>query len=322
MLALVFAALFVLAFIGWSFEAGHARWDLLFARQHPCGIHRVRGVAQDGSDGRGVSLCLRLSSRRPHSFRPGFHGHRVHRHEGSLRHHPFSDRDTIWTFSHLQSVAHAHTRSASDCFGATGTCPPAPTTRKHLTTRSSEQRLAARPFCCHRLSSPASVAELEFVKRSSSLLWFRGQVCSGSLRGQRLFLFAPWSRFAYRGRRPLRSAFPAGIARHSPGWLDAGSRSPDSEFHAPNNALQRTEAGGRLFSVYRVSSRQPLSLSLSPLGPESLAWGSSMESVFPFLLPARPSFGPVRCSVHPFPAALPLTPPPESTSSFSATSAL
>ena len=29
MLALIFAALFLLAFIGWSLEAGHARWDLL-----------------------------------------------------------------------------------------------------------------------------------------------------------------------------------------------------------------------------------------------------------------------------------------------------
>ena len=34
----------------------------------------------------------------------------------------------------------------------------------------------------------------------------------------------------------------------------------------PNNALQRTEAGGRLFSVYHASSRQPPSLSLGPLG--------------------------------------------------------
>jgi hypothetical protein len=34
----------------------------------------------------------------------------------------------------------------------------------------------------------------------------------------------------------------------------------------PNNALQRTEAGGGAFSVYDVLFRQPLSLSLSPLG--------------------------------------------------------
>ena len=141
MLALAFAALFVPC-VHWLELRGKPRpLGFAFARQHPCGVQRVRGVAQDRSDRRGVSLCLRLSSRRLHSSRPDFHGHRVHRHEGSLRHHPLSDRDTIWPFGHLQSVAHAHTRSASDCFGATGTCPPAPTTRKHLTTRSSERRL-------------------------------------------------------------------------------------------------------------------------------------------------------------------------------------
>ena len=42
----------------------------------------------------------------------------------------------------------------------------------------------------------------------------------------------------------------------------------------PNHALQRTEAGGWAFSVYHVCSRQPLSLSLSPLGPATflLSW--------------------------------------------------
>ena len=39
---------------------------------------------------------------------------------------------------------------------------------------------------------------------------------------------------------------------------------------SPNNALQRTEPGGRLFSIYHASSRQPLSLSLSPLGHQRL----------------------------------------------------
>ena len=34
----------------------------------------------------------------------------------------------------------------------------------------------------------------------------------------------------------------------------------------PNNALQRTEAGGRVFSVFHVLRRQPPSLSLGPLG--------------------------------------------------------
>ena len=38
----------------------------------------------------------------------------------------------------------------------------------------------------------------------------------------------------------------------------------------PNHALQRTEAGGRLFCVFHVLRRQPPSLSLSPLGPGNL----------------------------------------------------
>ena len=39
----------------------------------------------------------------------------------------------------------------------------------------------------------------------------------------------------------------------------------------PNHALQRTEAGGRVFSAIHVLHRQPPSLSLSSLGPESLS---------------------------------------------------
>ena len=38
----------------------------------------------------------------------------------------------------------------------------------------------------------------------------------------------------------------------------------------PNNALQRTETGGRLFCVFRALLRQSLSLSLSPLGDSSI----------------------------------------------------
>ena len=37
----------------------------------------------------------------------------------------------------------------------------------------------------------------------------------------------------------------------------------------PNNALQRTEAGGRLFYEIRVLRRQPPSLSLSPLDDQT-----------------------------------------------------
>ncbi len=39
---------------------------------------------------------------------------------------------------------------------------------------------------------------------------------------------------------------------------------------APNHALQRTEAGVGVFSVYHVFPRQPLSLSLGPLGDYAL----------------------------------------------------
>ena len=41
--------------------------------------------------------------------------------------------------------------------------------------------------------------------------------------------------------------------------------SPTANGPSPNHALQRTEAGG-VFSVFHVLRRQPLSLSLGPLG--------------------------------------------------------
>ena len=70
----------------------------------------------------------------------------------------------------------------------------------------------------------------------------------------------------------------------------------------PNNALQRTEAGGRLFSVYRVFLRQPLSLSLEALGPESSSQCSPMASVFPFALSASLSFQPAKSLRSAFPS--------------------
>ena len=79
-----------------------------------------------------------------------------------------------------------------------------------------------------------------------------GHACSRSLRGQRLFPFAPGVAVCLPGSSSLRSALPAGITRHSPGWAEACSRSPDSEFHAPNHALQRTEAGVRPFSEFHA----------------------------------------------------------------------
>jgi hypothetical protein len=41
---------------------------------------------------------------------------------------------------------------------------------------------------------------------------------------------------------------------------------PGSHAPAPNNALQRTEAGDGLLLAFHILFRQPLSLSLSPLG--------------------------------------------------------
>ena len=75
----------------------------------------------------------------------------------------------------------------------------------------------------------------------------------------------------------------------------------------PNNALQRTGHGGQPFSCIHALRRHGLSLSLGPLGPESLAWvfrwracsrslclhaSSSGQSVPPFVLSRRqrPSF--------------------------------
>ena len=53
--------------------------------------------------------------------------------------------------------------------------------------------------------------------------------------------------------------------RFSPALLAMASH------HAPvpNHALQRTEAGGGLFLAFRVCPRQPLPLSLVPLGASS-----------------------------------------------------
>ena len=90
----------------------------------------------------------------------------------------------------------------------------------------------------------------------------------------------------------------------------------------PNHALQRTEAGVRVFSVYHVLSREPLSLSLSPLGPGSLLsvgeWRAGSRSSagerVPVPLPACPSFRYIGSSAHPLPAAAPILPPPESMS--------
>ena len=83
-----------------------------------------------------------------------------------------------------------------------------------------------------------------------------------------VFPFAPSSRFASRGRRPLRSAFSGGSARHSP--AGATSVLPASRFRGrgPNNALQRT-AGWRpaliLAFLPAVAELESVRRSSSPL---------------------------------------------------------
>ena len=74
------------------------------------------------------------------------------------------------------------------------------------------------------------------------------------------------------------------LAVHSRcGRLAPSARAPFWRFyrHRPNHALQRTEAGGGLFSVYHVLLRQPLSLSLDSLGaqmPFSVSRASRCQS--------------------------------------------
>ncbi len=67
----------------------------------------------------------------------------------------------------------------------------------------------------------------------------------------------------------VRSASEASAALFRLSSLSSSSPLPGSFFlhhPSPNHALQRTEAGGTALLVYPVLPRQPLSLSLSPLG--------------------------------------------------------
>ena len=106
-------------------------------------------------------------------------------------------------------------------------------------------------------------------------------------------------------RIPVRARRCRGTRRLAPGCRArfAGvyqCRCHDTQL--PNKALQRTEAGGRLFSVYYVLFRQPLSLSLGGVRPKQLSRsGALMVSGFPFLLPvARRLCSPI-ASTRPFP---------------------
>ena len=138
--------------------------------------------------------------------------------------------------------------------------------------------------------------------------------------GERLFPFAPSSRFASRASSPA-SVGPS--RRQRPSFPRrchvCPSVRPDSEGRGPNNALQRT-AGWRPALIGCLSS--PPSLSLEPLGPESLPAlfpeGETVpvlpsSRVFPFALPARPSFRSVCSGAQPCPAAAHvIRTPPES----------
>ena len=103
-----------------------------------------------------------------------------------------------------------------------------------LTMRSSEQRLARGSFSWLSLSSPASVAELEFVRPSNSFRWVRpGRACPRSFCCHRRAgsEFEPAPVCPRSGRsvgtsffpasRPLRSCLPGGSAHLSPAGVHA-----------------------------------------------------------------------------------------------------
>ena len=103
------------------------------------------------------------------------------------------------------------------------------------------------------------------------------------------------------------------------------SKHPKPHILPPNHALQRTEAGGGVFRVGFVLCRQPLSLSLSSLGPcapFSVGGGTSVPVRFVGHVSSR-SFrgrgllpGVVARFGQPFPAAAPVIPPPVPRRSF------
>ena len=143
----------------------------------------------------------------------------------------------------------------------------------------------------------------------------------------------PVGRSVLPAHRFLRSPFPGGSALIPPPALPSSVPAVQrpSVGGRPNHALQRTDHGVGAFSRWQPLRRHGPSLSLSPLDPESLAWGSPMARRFsfasrarwfPFALPVRPSSGHVFSAVQPFPAAAPIIPPPESRLVLPASSAL
>jgi len=132
MLTLAFASLFVLTFISWSFETGHARWDLLL----PGGLLAVflvfavscKTVQMDEKFlyvsvfRRVVSIPLDQIATVTESI-----GRKIAPSQSI-----FSPKHHLDARS-LQSVARSVTRSPSDRRATIGTCAPTATSRKHLT---------------------------------------------------------------------------------------------------------------------------------------------------------------------------------------------
>ena len=121
------------------------------------------------------------------------------------------------------------------------------------------------------------------------------------------------------GSSPASVSLPRRQRPSFPRRWTVGSRSADSEFHAPNNALQRTAHGDHVFSACQLLRRHEPSLSLEPLGalplPLSMA-GTSVTVRFVGSVCPRSLRGHVLPSGvvfhfgQPFPAAAPVIPPP------------
>ena len=200
-----------------------------------------------------------------------------------------------------------------------------------LTRRSSERRGASVPSSL--LFFPPSLSLGPLGPATLPLGCFEGMSVPVPPQSS-VFPFVLSARPSFAASQSLRSSIPGGSALIPPPEFPsiAPAVQRRSVGGRPNHALQRTEAGRRGFPRFHVLRGQPLSLSLSSLGPESLPQCSSRARWFPFLprhvssrslscgtpvpvlLPARPSFGHVASPVYPFPAAVPVVPPPESTS--------
>ena len=142
-----------------------------------------------------------------------------------------------------------------------------------------------------------------------------------------MFPFALPARFLFESVRSSVHPFPAALPVIPPPAstfsLPAVQR-PLCRRGATNHALQRTAHGGHVLSAFCVLRRHEPSLSLSPLGPDPLVLCWQAARGFPLTVARRSSFSSLRVGglpfrfvarfVHPFPAAAPIIPPPESTS--------